>query len=602
MVRKIINDYLDRSDKDLKENANNGYSVSGFKHHVVSKILKEDALRDAVSGHFHTSGAIHIHDLGGSMYSAYCCGHDLRELLVQGLGIDIGCTSKPPRHFQSACDLIFNYMQILSNEWEGAQAFSDVDVLLAPYIYEDIKNGIIRNFNDIKQCVQSVIFGLNYESRQGFQSPFTNFTLRLKVPEKMKNEPCLYAGVSQDYTYEGMQEYMDMFNRAYFEVMYEGDGFGRPLTFPIPTVTCDSEYVFVEDDEVTEIFWKVVQKFGSPYFSNYLGAAGDADDVKSMCCRLRLDVDEVRRATGIWDLGVKTGSLGVCTINLNRPACEITYSGTPVEGKDKMKLYNELVMNLGRECSKQLLQRKDYIYKAFHGYGLMPYSKKYVGRLETFFLTLGVVGAWEAYMNLLTPDERKEISYTIFCKEIMKTMHILVEENKEHGEWKLWNIEQTPAEGAAYRLATADRKNYPDCYLSGDASGWYLTNSTHYPVASPVSLRKELEHTAKIDPLYTGGTLKNIYVNERGSIASIKKLIHNIVKNTPIPYVAFTPIFGVCSSCETTQYGSSCVCEKCGGETEVHTRVVGYIRPVPKFNPGQSNQCRARVYKVSMEE
>ena len=600
-IRDIINDYLAMTDGDIKENANDGYSISGFKSHLVQKMLKEISLHDSIAGDYHKNGLIHIHDLGGSLYSAYCCGHDLRELLLNGIGINSGCSSRAPKHFQSACDLMFNYLQILSNEWEGAQAFSDVDILLAPYIKEDMEAGIIRHFNDIKQCVQSLVFGLNYESRQGFQAPFTNFTIRYIVPENMKDEPCLYAGEPQDYTYGELQEYVNLFNQAFFEVLYEGDGKGRPLTFPIPTITVDSLDIFEEESKVTDIFWKLVRKFGSPYFSNYLGAGGNPEDAKSMCCRLRLDVDEVRQATGIWDIGVKTGSLGVCTINLNRISLMVETEEDKLTTKDKLAAYRNILFDIADKSSQQLIQRKDYVYKAFFDYGLMPYSKKYVGKLNTFFLTLGIVGGWEAYNNLFTKEEKENISFTEFSKFILTSMRDIIDVNKEKYDWKLWNIEQTPAEGAGHRLAELDKFYYPKSYISGEKGGYYLTNSTHYPVYSDADFRDELYHTDEIDPLYTGGTLKNIYIDEAPNVDSIKAMIQSIMQNTKIPYIAYTPAFSVCEE-HGIQYGLDDVCQECGNEVEVFTRVVGYIRPTKKFNNGQANQTKDRKFKHVNEE
>lgn len=597
MVEKIIKEYLEQTDYGLKENANDRYSISGFKSNIVKKLLKDHSLDVAIAGEEHRKGLLHIHDLGGSLYAAYCCGHDLRELLMNGLGVNQGCTSAPPKHFQSACDLMFNYMQILSNEWEGAQAFSDVDILLAPYIKEDMDNGLIQSYHDVKQSVQSLVFGLNYESRQGGQAPFTNFTIRYKVPESMKEEPCLFAGKAQKYTYDELQDYVDIFNEAFFEVLFEGDGEGKPLTFPIPTLTVDSDAIFKDDNRVTKKFWKLVAKFGSPYFANYLGAGGNAEDAKSMCCRLRLDVDEVRQATGIWDLGVKTGSLGVCTINLNRIALEINDISRDCNYRKKLEDYLERLTDVSFLAAQQLIQRKDYVYKAFYDYGLMPYSRKYVERLETFFLTIGQVGAWEAYMNLFTETEiNNHISYTSFCAIIMDEMHKNVDKIKEQFDWKLWNIEQTPAEGAGHRLAKLDKEYYPDAYVSGDEGGYYLTNSTHYPVYSDVDLREELNHTHIIDQKYTGGTLKNLYTNEAASVESVKSFIYNVLTNTRIPYIAYTPIFGVCEE-HGIQYGNNEICNICGKDIDVYTRVVGYIRPTHKFNEGQSAQTRDRRYR-----
>jgi len=574
MITSTIDGYIDRNDWRTGENANDGRSISGLKAHVVGDVMAKHALSQLISSKEHISGAIHIHDLRGGLLSAYCAGHDLRELLLQGLGIDAGVQSRPAKHLDVVVDHIGNYLQILSNEWEGAQAFNSVDSYLAPFVKQDNLTQA-----EVNQQMERLVYGLNFESRQGFQSPFTNLSFDWTVQDDLKNLPCIVGGKLMNYTYEDMQPYMDMINIGFLKTLFNGDSNGRPFTFPIPTYSVRDESIFTDTDEKNKLLWELTSKFGSPYFSNYLGSGINPNTIRSMCCRLQLNLEEIEQATsGIWDKGAKTGSMAIVSINLNRIALET----------DSLDDYYNLLSTRIDLAHQQLLQKKKYILESFES-GLMPYSKKYLDRLDTFFLTIGIVGAWDAYQNI-----KWSISYKEFVKQILNCVKNSLKCFSLHSEHKLWNIEQTPAEGTAYRFAKKDREYYPDCYVGGSGDDIYLTNSTHLPVDSHCNIIDEITLRSETDRMYSGGTLFNYYANEFASPAAVKELIHKLCLNTKLPYIAYTPTFGVCEKHGIT-YGSG-ICSVCGNHIIVYTRVVGYIRPTDKFNIGQLQQFKNRKY------
>lgn len=579
--KDTVDEYIGGVDWRIKENANNRYSISGLKGYAFGKLLSDHALDIAVASDEHKSGAIHIHDLKGGMYSAYCCGHDLSKLLMKGLGTEGGVQSKPAKHLETVVHHMGEYLQIMSNEWEGAQAFSSVDSYLAPFVKEDN-----LSYREVFKCLQRLVYGLNFESRHGAECPFSNFSFDWTVQDDMKDKPCIVGGELMDYTYGDMQPYMDIVNEAFVNVMATGDSLGRPFSFPIPTYSVRDEEMFIRYDAKTKAFWELTAKFGSPYFSNYLGSGINPNTIRSMCCRLSLDLDEIREvASGIWDKGANTGSLAICTINLNRLGIE---SGS----------YKSFMNLLGYECetvTKQLIQRKDHVLYAFDN-GLMPYTKEYIGRLDTFFLTIGVCGAWEAYVNLCrtTMDSVDMIGYEQFCVDALTIIKNVAKSNSTTTDWKLWNVEQTPAEGTSHRFARADSGLYSGAYVSGEGADVYLTNSTHVPVDNEMTIGEELKFRAKIDRMYTGGTLFNYYSDTRASGESVRKLMHNMCNKTALPYIAYTPSFGVCDEHGIT-YGSD-KCVTCNEKIPYYSRVVGYFRSTDRFNNGQYKQFEERKY------
>lgn len=582
MSDETINEYLAGDDWRVKENANSGgITISGLKAHVVGDTFAKHALsvlpdyaKDA-----HESGRIHIHDLRGGIHSAYCCGHDLRMLLMEGLGTPGGIESHPAKHLDVAVDHIGQYIQILSNEWEGAQAFSSVDTLLAPFIFND---GLTQK--EVNQCMQRLVYGLNFESRQAFQTPFSNLSFDWVVPDDLKDVNCIIGGQLQPYTYAEMQKYMDMINIGFLTAMIEGDAKGHPFTFPVPTYAVRDESMFEGYDDKTNLLWELTAKFGSPYFSNYLGSGIDPYTIRSMCCRLSLDLAEVADATsGIWDYGAKTGSLSVVTINANRAALE--------SGCSRIA-YLASINDAINTAKDVLLMRKNYILDAFEG-GLMPYSKEYIGRLDSFFLTIGIIGVYDAWVNL---DDGS--AYDEFVEDTLTEAKNQVREFSTTTDWKLWNFEQTPMESGAYRLAKLDKEMHPDCKVGGDTTtgGIYLTNSTHLPVDNEYTAYHELEFRGWSDRMYSGGTLYNHLTNEHSSPESIRRLIRRICVNTKIPYVAYTPTFGICSK-HGLKYKAAW-CDECNEELTIYTRIVGYFRSVRKFNDGQFEQFVRRAYKT----
>ena len=574
MVDDVINNYINRTDWRTTENANDGRSISGLKAHVVGDVLAKHALNGMHAKDEHISGAMHIHDLRGGAFSAYCAGHDLRELLLNGLGIDSGVQSRPAKHLDVAVDHIGNYLQILSNEWEGAQAFSSIDSYLAPFVLEDSLTQ-----REVNQQMERLVYGLNFESRQGFQSPFSSLSFDWTVQDDLNDLPCIVGGELMDYTYGEMQLEMDMINIGFLKTLINGDSRRKPFTFPIPTYSVRDTSMFVDTDEKTNLLWELTAKFGSPYFSNYLGSGINPNTIRSMCCRLQLRLDEIANVTGgIWNIGSKTGSLSIVSINLNRIALET----------NTLQEYTELLSRRVWIAHYQLMQKKENVVNAFQS-GLMPYSKKYLGRLDTFFLTVGIVGAWDAYNNM-----KFNISYEQFASTILGTIKDELKSFSILSEHKLWNIEQTPAEGTAYRFAKKDRELYPDCCVGGDGDDIYLTNSTHLPVDNEYNIIDEINIRSHLDRMYTGGTLFNYYANESASPESVKELIHKLCLNTKLPYIAYTPTFGICAEHGIT-YGSD-RCSVCGEPIEVYTRVVGYIRPASKFNIGQLQQFKNRKY------
>ena len=577
MINDTISGYVDKCDWRILENANDGRSISGLKAHVVGDVMAKHALEKLCASDEHTSGALHIHDLRGGIFSAYCCGHDLRELLLQGLGIDVGIQSRPAKHLDVAVDHIGNYLQILSNEWEGAQAFSSVDSYLAPFVKEDDLTQ-----KEVNQQMERLVYGLNFESRQGFQTPFSNISFDWTVQDDLRQLPCIVGGKLMDYTYGDMQPYMNMINIGFIKTLINGDSNGRPFTFPIPTYSVRDESMFIDNDEKTNLLWDLTSKFGSPYFSNYLGSGINPNTIRSLCCRLQLNTEEIAEATsGIWDKGAKTGSLAIVSVNLNRIALET----------EQLDEYLILLLDRVNLAHLQLLEKKKYIIQAFNN-DLMPYSKKYLGKLDTFFLTIGVVGGYDAYKNL-----NLHISYKEFAELILIYIKNDLKKFSSNSNHKLWNIEQTPAEGTAYRFAKKDRELYPNCYVGGDGEDIYLTNSTHLPVDNNWNIVDEIELRSKIDRMYSGGTLFNYYADECSSPESVRELIHKLCMNTKLPYIAYTPTFGICIQHGVT-YGSS-VCGVCGEPITVYTRVVGYIRPTENFNIGQLQQFKNRNYHTT---
>ncbi|MGC8976362.1 MAG: ribonucleoside triphosphate reductase [Candidatus Ratteibacteria bacterium] len=586
----LVNQYLNQTDWRVKENSNMSFSLQGLNNYVSSEITKTYWLNNIYPPEIrkaYIDGDFHIHDLG--CLSVYCVGWDLQDLLLVGFkGAEGKVESGPAKHFGSALGQIVNFFYTLQGEAAGAQAFSNFTTLLSPFVRYD---GL--SYKDVKQAIQEFIFNMNVPTRVGFQSPFTNLTFDLKVPEIYKNQPVIIGGEIQNTTYGEFQKEMDMINKAFFEVMLEGDAKGRVFTFPIPTYNITKDFDW--EDEVLDGLWEMTGKYGIPYFSNFINSDMKPDDVRSMCCRLRLQTDELKkRGGGLFGANPLTGSIGVVTINLPR----IGYlSKTKEEFKSRL---NDLL-----ELAKESLEIKRKVLERFTEQGLYPYSRFYLRNVKerfgkywvNHFSTIGIIGMNEACLNLFGKDigEEEGINFAIEIMEFIREKLIKFQEITGN----LYNLEATPAEGTSYRLAKIDKSKYPDIIVGNEyqyknGAEPFYTNSTHLPVNYTDDIFEVLEKQDKLQSLYTGGTVIHIFVGERiNSKEGIKKLVKTICENFTLPYFTITPTFSVCPS-DGYLNGKVYNCPKCGKATEVYSRIVGYLRPVSQWNKGKYEEFKIR--------
>ena len=586
----LVDKYLEMEDWRVRENSNMSYSLQGLNNYLSSTVIAKywiTRIYPPNIGNAHFSGDFHIHDLG--VLGPYCVGWDLSDLLFSGFGGVAGkIESKPPKHLRTALGQVVNFFYTLQGEAAGAQAFSNFDTYLAPFIRYD---GL--NEKEVKQALQEFIFNINIPTRVGFQTPFTNITLDLTVPDFMKDEPVIYAGKIMDDTYGEMQEEIDMFNVALAEVMTEGDAKGRVFTFPIPTYNITRDFNW--ESPVSQKIFELSAKYGVPYFSNFINSDMKPEDVRSMCCRLRIDNRELRkRGGGFFGANPLTGSIGVVTINLPR----IGYLQ-----KDEDGFFERLEELM--ELAKDSLEIKRKVLERFTEKGLYPYSKHYLRSIKerfgkywkNHFSTIGIVGMNEALLNLF--------GYGIACKEglkfAIKVLNFMREKLLEFQEetGNLYNLEATPAEGTSYRLARIDKKKYPDIivanekYLSKGAEPFY-TNSSQLPVYYTGDLFEAIEHQDQLQPLYTGGTVFHIYLGEKlYSWKAAAELVKRVAYASRLPYFTLTPTFSICP---THGYlnGEQNTCPVCGAKCEVYSRVVGYLRPVDQWNDGKQAEFRLR--------
>ena len=528
-----INEYLDRSDWRVNANANQGYSLGGLILNVAGKVVANYWLKHVYTpeiGAAHKEGDYHIHDL--DMLAGYCAGWSLRVLLQEGFnGVANKTESKPPRHLVSAFSQMVNFLGTLQNEWAGAQAFSSADTYLAPFIrVENLK------YEDVKQAMQSFIFNLNVPSRWGTQTPFTNLTFDWTCPVDLKDRHPIVGGEEQPFTYGELQKEMDMINRAFLEVMGEGDAKGRPFTFPIPTYNITNEFPW--DSENIDLLFEMTAKYGLPYFSNYLNSDMKPSDVRSMCCRLRLDLTELkRRGGGLFGSAEQTGSIGVVTINCAR-------LGYLFKG-DEEGMYRRLDELM--ELAKKSLELKRQTITMHLERGLYPYTKRYLGRFRSHFSTIGVNGINEMIRNFtndkedITTDWGRE-----FAKKLLTHMREkLVAFQEETGN--MYNLEATPAEGTTYRFAKEDQKRFPDIIQAGTKDAPYYTNSSQLPVGFTDDPFVALDYQDELQTQYTGGTVLHLYMSERiSSAAACKDLVRRVLENYRLPYVSVTPVYSIC--------------------------------------------------------
>jgi len=587
----MVDQYLEVEDWRVKENSNMSYSLQGLNNYLSSTVIAKYWIsriypQNIADAHF--SGDMHIHDLG--VLGAYCVGWDVSELLLSGFGGVSGkIESKPAKHFRTALGQVVNFFYTLQGEAAGAQAFSNFDTYLAPFIrYDKLTQ------KEVEQALQEFFFNMNVPTRVGFQTPFTNLTLDLTVPDFMKNEAVLFNGrITQD-TYGDMTKEMEMFNLAFAEVMRQGDSKGRVFTFPIPTYNITKDFNW--DSPVAQALFEVTAKYGVPYFSNFVNSDMKPEDVRSMCCRLRIDNRELRkRGGGFFGANPLTGSIGVVTLNIPR----IGYLS-----KDEDEFFERLA-NL-MEVAKSSLEIKRKVLEAFTDNGLYPYSRRYLRHVKegygkywkNHFSTIGIVGVNEAIINLLGQNIASHDGQAFAVKMLNFMRNHLADYQEETGS--IYNLEATPAEGTSYRLARIDKRRYKDIIFANqkqviaDHAEPFYTNSSQLPVDFAGDLFEALEHQETLQTLYTGGTVFHIFLGERlNSWKSAAELIKKVAWNSKLPYFTLTPTFSVCPTHGYTN-GEHKQCPTCGANCEVYSRVVGYLRPVDQWNDGKQAEFAIR--------
>lgn len=566
----LVDAYLKQLDWKVNENSNMSYSIQGLNNYIASEISKQYWLNRIYPENIknaHINGDIHIHDL--NIISVYCVGWDLKDLLSEGFtGVKGKVESAPAKHFRTALGQIVNFMYTMQGEAAGAQAFSNFDTLLAPFIrYDNL------DYKQVKQAIQEFVFNMNVPTRVGFQTPFTNITMDLNVPSYYAEQPVIIGGELQEATYKEFQKEMDMLNKAFFEVMMDGDNSGRVFTFPIPTYNITKDFDW--DNENINGLWKMAAKYGIPYFSNFINSDMSPEDARSMCCRLRIDNRELEyRGGGLFGSNPLTGSIGVVTINLPKIA-EVS--------KTKVEFLERLAQKM--ELAKDSLEIKRKLLENLTDNELYPYTKFYLRDIKArfgvywknHFSTIGLIGMNEACLNLFG-ENIGSLQGKQFAIEVMDYMRAkIVKIQKETGN--NYNLEATPGEGTSYRLAKLDKDKYP-----------YYTNSTQLPVNYTDDIFEVLDHQDDLQTKYTGGTVVHIYAGERiQSIETMKNLVKKICNNYHLPYFTFSPTF---STCPNHGYvaGEHYTCPECGASCEVYSRVVGYIRPVQQWNKGKKQE------------
>jgi len=575
--QKIIRDYIAREDWRVYENANALYSLSGLLWHAGGTVMAYYALHNVYPEEIaqaHINGDYHIHDLSMSL-CGYCAGWSLKNLLYNGFnGVPGKIESGPAKHLRTVMGHMINFIGTLQNEWAGAQAFNSFDTYLAPFVrYDNL------NYKQVKQCLQEFVFNMNVASRWGGQTPFSNITLDLTVPDDLKDQPVIYGGKTMSDKYSDFQSEMNLINKAFTEIMLEGDMSKRVFSFPIPTYNLHKDFDW--DSEVAQGVFKMTGRYGLPYFQNFINSDLKPSDVRAMCCHLRLDLGELKRnATGgLFGSGEQTGSLGVVTINLPR----IGY-----QARDENEFFEKLdrLMYL----AKQSLEIKRKLVSRNIDRNLLPYTKRYLGNLDSHFSTIGLVGMNEACENFLqqniaTPDGHKfSIKVLNFMRDRMRDYQ------QQTGHY--YNLEATPAEGCGHRLAKHDKKRYPNIKASGKMAPYY-TNSSLLPVGYTEDLAFAIKHQEPLQNLYTGGTVMHVWQGENLDEDSTKVLVKKIATSSKLPYFTITPTFSVCKKHGYIK-GAHESCPTCQAKTEIYSRVVGFLRPVSGWNAGRREEFKER--------
>ncbi len=579
--KSLVNNYLKINDWRVKENSTVTYSVGGLilsnSGAITANYWLSEVYDDEVA-EAHRSGAIHIHDL--SMLTGYCAGWSLKQLIQEGLGGVVGkITSSPAKHLSTLCNQMVNFLGIMQNEWAGAQAFSSFDTYLAPFVKIDN-----LTYKQVKQCVQSFIYGVNTPSRWGTQAPFTNITLDWVVPNDLAELNAIVGGKECDFKYKDCQKEMDMVNKAFIETMIEGDANGRGFQYPIPTYSITREFDW-SDKENNRLLFEMTAKYGTPYFSNYINSDMEPSDVRSMCCRLRLDLRELRKKSGgFFGSGESTGSVGVVTINMPR----IAYLA-----ENEEDFFNRLnkIMDIS---ARSLKVKRDVITQLLEA-GLYPYTKRYLGTFNNHFSTIGLIGMNEVGLNAkwirkdMTHRETQEFS----IKVLNHMRNRLSDYQEKYGD--LYNLEATPAESTTYRLAKHDKKRYPDIITAAkDGETPYYTNSSHLPVGYTEDVFEALEIQDELQTLYTSGTVFHTFLGEKlPDWKAAATLVRKIAENFRLPYYTISPTYSVCPEHGYIK-GEEFVCPHCGAKTEVYSRITGYYRPVQNWNDGKAQEYKDR--------
>ncbi len=579
--KNVVNSYIDVTDWRVKENSTVTYSVGGLilsnSGAITANYWLSEVYDDEIAN-AHRECDFHLHDL--SMLTGYCAGWSLKQLIQEGLGGVPGkITSSPSKHLSTLCNQMVNFLGIMQNEWAGAQAFSSFDTYLAPFVKVDN-----LSYKEVKQCIQSFVYGVNTPSRWGTQAPFTNITLDWVVPNDLAELECIIGGKTVDFKYKDCQKEMDMINKAFIEIMIEGDANGRGFQYPIPTYSITKNFNW-DENENNKLLFEMTAKYGTPYFSNYINSDMEPSDVRSMCCRLRLDLRELRKKSGgFFGSGESTGSIGVVTLNMPR----IAYLS-----KDKKEFYERLekLMNI---AARSLKIKRNVISRLLEE-GLYPYTKKYLGSFKNHFSTIGLLGMNEACLNAkwlkkdLTDEEAQE-----FTKAVLNFMRDkLSDYQEEYGD--LYNLEATPAESTTYRLAKNDKAKYPDIITASDPDDTpYYTNSSHLPVGFTDDIFAALDIQDELQTLYTSGTVFHAFLGERlNNWKAAANLVKKIAENYKLPYYTISPTYSVCRS-HGYIVGEVKKCPTCGEETEIYSRITGYYRPVKNWNDGKAQEFKDR--------
>ena len=588
-VGSSIDEYLDRSDWRVNANANQGYSLGGMILNTSGKVIANYWLSHVYSpeiGRAHREGDLHIHDL--DMFAGYCAGWSLRTLLEQGLnGVPGKVEARAPKHFSSAIGQIVNFLGTMQNEWAGAQAFSSFDTYMAPFVRVDQ-----LTYTEVRQGIQELVYNLNVPSRWGTQTPFTNLTFDWTCPADLRDQAPMIADEPMDFTYGDLQAEMDLINRAYIEVMTEGDASGRVFTFPIPTYNITHDFPW--ESENAERLFEMTAKYGLPYYQNFLNSELKPGDVRSMCCRLQLDLRELlKRGNGLFGSAEQTGSLGVVTINCAR----LGY----LHRGDEAVMLKELDRLL--ELARDSLEVKRTVIQKYIDEGLFPYTKRYLGTLDSHFSTIGVNGINEMIRNFTddAEDITTEAGHAMAVRLLDHVRARMVEFQESTGH--MYNLEATPAEGTTYRFAKEDKKRFSEIIQAGTPEHPYYTNSSQLPVGFTEDPFEALERQEELQGKYTGGTVLHLYMSERMSSASAcRELVRRSLSTYRLPYITITPTFSICPN-HGYLAGEHPTCERCAEADpgaapvvcEVWTRVMGYHRPVSSFNVGKKGEHAERV-------